>query len=835
MQQLLPNQELFIEQMLEKMHDANTLFWISGKSGHGKTFSIEQVTEDMKKSGYLVLSLTGDSVLAEKEYHPFYMALSKTLPISAEYGLKETLTDYGDNIPKVGKGIASILEFFSKKETVRKKIRDLVLNETEQDIICKLQFLAEHREVVIVCDNINYWDEKSLKLLYFILQNRYTKYDFLSKSIFILLHTSDKDSANANVLCAIKDSIPQDCKLDFPDFKEEQLKKVLDILGYKRSLEEGESELLFSLVNGHIRMLIELIEELNQNHLTLKSAEGKSKEILTSIIQKRLEEYGATGEQIKTTLEYASLLGISFSTYELNKIMHFKGEVFKDIIKRSNEMKFIERQDNKSNILQFAHDIIHEIFHDEISQNGVDYYERIELCLKEIEPGQYIRRSQYAFKAGNTDKAITLAVLNIIKQIREEGGISEEDLNKYEEFFAKEENFFMYDEYIKKMKMGYDLYRKGDYQAALKTLLLIDNIYPVEFLVEKEILCSYCYTKKIDPGYRQEGLIRLEKYATIDKCNDERDLYERVLVRLAISEAHLGNVMVARSIEEKVIYSLNNRINHDEQAKTRFYILCRISNALYDCETAADKMGKAVEYFGSDLKKGKLWKDTKQYYLAQVNYAGVLCLIGKFKESYERNKTILISCQQFSEYPFPRTNIFLNNILISGYLAEQLTVDECINGFKELIDSMIPCAEKLFYISNYAIFLALSGKVEDALFQLQQEVKLQHLNEDKEKIYNYRVAFNSGIYYFLLNDKEKALDILKKLDSQMTALELKDDAIYTERRVSQAIQYISNVGHPVTPIQWENILLQNSSEYQPTPWNYYGKGFAFTTVFNWDI
>ncbi len=835
MQQLLPNEERFINEIYNQMHAANTLFFISGKSGHGKTFSIHQVTQALEQSGYLLVSFTGDSVLSEREYHPFYKALSEVLPFSAEYGPKKVLSDCVDSIPKVGQGVNKILNFLSKRNAAQKKIRDLILNEKEQDIMCKLQYLAEQKDLLFVCDNINYWDEKSLRLLYLILQNRYTKYDFLSGSIFIFLYTSDKKSMNNDLICAIKDSVDKNGKIDFPELKCTEFKDALNILGYKRSLSEKECELLFSLINGHIRMLVELIDELNQNRLTLNSAEGKPKEILTTIIHQRLKDYGATGEQIKITLEYAALLGLSFSSYELNKIMQLKSSLFEIIIKHSNEMKLIERQSEKNNTLQFAHDIIHEIFQSEISENGAEYYERIELCLREIEPGQYIRRSQYAFKAGNMNRAIILAVLNILKQIREDGTISDQDLLKYQGLFAKENSFFMYYEYIKRMKEGYDLYRQGDYEKALKTVLLIDKIYPVEFLVEKEILCSYCYTKKIESCYRYTGLTRLNNYASIEKCNNERDLYERVLVRLTILEAHLGNISAARTAESEIIRSLSNRVNHDEQAQMRFHTLNRISNAFYDCETAADKMKKAVKYFGTDFEKGGLWRNTKQYYLSQVNYAGVLCLNGEFKESYERNEKILALCQQFPDFPFPRTNIFLNNYLISGYLAHQLTVEECAQSFKELVDSLDPCAERLFFVANFSIFLALSGNVREALLRLQQEAKIQDIKEDKEKIYNYRIVFNSGVYQFLLNNKEEALNIFTKLDEQMISVGLKNDEIYAEKRVSQVVQYISNMNFPVTPKQWEDILLQNSSEFQPTPWNYYGKGYAFTTVFNWDL
>ncbi len=83
MQQLLPHEERFVNEIYDQMHAANTLFFISGKSGHGKSVSIKQVTYALEQSGYLLVPLSGDSVLSEKEYHPFYMALSETLPVKA--------------------------------------------------------------------------------------------------------------------------------------------------------------------------------------------------------------------------------------------------------------------------------------------------------------------------------------------------------------------------------------------------------------------------------------------------------------------------------------------------------------------------------------------------------------------------------------------------------------------------------------------------------------------------------------------------------------------------------------------------------------------------------
>ena len=53
-------------------------------------------------------------------------------------------------------------------------------------------------------------------------------------------------------------------------------------------------------------MLVDLINELNRNKLTLNTIEGKPKEVLTEILKRRLVDCGATGDQIKITLEYVN-------------------------------------------------------------------------------------------------------------------------------------------------------------------------------------------------------------------------------------------------------------------------------------------------------------------------------------------------------------------------------------------------------------------------------------------------------------------------------------------------------------------------------------------------
>lgn len=828
---LLPNQEIFLDLLRGKMQLGETLFFVRGISGSGKSISLQKISQDFKESGILPIYFKGDPILVTNEYFPFLNALSETLPFTAEYGLKEVVIDYGADIPKIGGTVTNILKIFSKRNETRVKIRDLSLTEKEQDIICKIQYLAEHNDLIFICDNLNYWDEKSIKLLYLLLGNIKGKYNFLSKCVFLIVYTSNKDCPQKKIVDAIQ-QLSDVNTIEFPVLQSNDFERTLKILGYSGNLSPKERQILFSLVNGHVRMLTELVTELKGNKLALNDLEGKSKELLAVILKQRLEDCGATGEQIKETLEYASLLGLSFSVYELNRILEIEDNVFQRVINRSNEMNLIEKSDCREDILQFAHDIIREIFEKEIGENN-DYYKKIGLCLKEIEPGQYMRRAQYALKAANYRQAYILFALEAVRQIREDGSISELYLENCKKLYGDSANTNIYLKFILLMKDAYCLYRQGNYDSVLNMLQSVNNLYPKELLAEKEILCSYCYTKRIEAGYRAQGLESLRYFGSFENCNSERDIYERVLIRLMILYVHLGDITNARATEKMIVDSLKERFNHDETSRSRFYTINRISTSLYSCAVAENKMKEAVDYFGINYKTG-IWRDIKQFFLSQVNYAGALCLNGKFKDSYQKNDEMMKLMQQFPDYSFPRPNILINNFIISAYLSKQLTAEECKEIYKDFLSTVPLCAERLFYSSNYSIFLALSGDLKGAIQCITEESDLQNFKNDGEQIYNYRVALNTGVYRYLAGQKDNGVEIIKGLKEQMEANTLTGDLEYALLRANKLLT-IMRSEIEVSPIQWEDILLRKESEFQVTAWNYYGKGFVFTTVFNWDL
>lgn len=78
----------------------------------------------------------------------------------------------------------------------------------------------------------------------------------------------------------------------------------------------------------------------------------------------------------------------------------------------------ITEQTETFDYIRFSHDIIREIFKTKVEKYHTDYYNSLALCIKEIKPDQYLRRARYSIKCLNTENAVTLYMLEAVKQMR---------------------------------------------------------------------------------------------------------------------------------------------------------------------------------------------------------------------------------------------------------------------------------------------------------------------------------------------------------------------------------------------------------------------------------
>ena len=259
--------------------------------------------------------------------------------------------------------------------------------------------------------------------------------------------------------------------------------------------------------------------------------------------------------------------------------------------------------------------------------------------------------------------------------------------------------------------------------------------------------------------------------------------------------------------------------------KKRLNIIKRVANSIHNIDVSAVFVKDAFDYFGNSLL------DIRQYYICLENYTTILINQGDFEEAYN------IAVQGFeieksnADIEFPRIQLIRNNYILAGYLSGYLDEDDCIHLYEEMLSEMPIISERLFYNSNLSIFWALKDNPQKAFDILHNEALLHYDTEEKEGLYQYRVVTNTAIYQHLLGQSDVAVRQLNGIRDLTKRL---INGSYFSKRNELLIQLMES-GTVTTGKEWLKKLFSIQPTYQDLAWQYFGLGYAFMAVCNWDM
>lgn len=815
--ELLLYQANFIEKLTDRIYEGSHSILVKGKSGSGKSFTLKRLKDELCKKQYRIIIFDGDYQYDDREYYPFKKAL-----FSEDDSTKELITgcvvEASKEIPVAGNIISYIIKSFVDKKTTT---HNLLLNSEEQNILAKLRQILKNEHIVFIFDNIHWWDRRSLQLLKLLLSNKQIlNAEELIDFTTIFSITTNQTPLHADILKDIIDEAKYEEML-FPTINLIEFKNTL----FKMTLQnftDTQIKLLFNLVNGHLQVLFEVVNEINNRNFDFDTTYENNRQYLSSVLEKRLKEYGADSTQILKTLEYASIIGITFSIYELRNTTKSTENEIKKIISETSKLAITEHTE-KIDYIKFAHDIIREIFKTKVEKYHTEYYNSLALCIKEIRPDQYLRRARYYIKCLDTENAVILYMLEAVKQMRLYGKVLNttfEEMNPILNSLQKE--------YLKLMQEAYSLYSRKKYKEANSKLDLILDIFPIELLAERDILKIRCFSKTMVSNEIQIIINKANDTRRSNTFNDEKDIWERYSQAVMIAFAHLGEITLARDVEEDIFRSLSARINYDDTATKRLNIIKRVANSIHNIEFSAVFVKDAFDYFGNGLSG---IRDIKQYYICLGNYTTILLNQGDFEAAYNIALQGFVIEKNNSDIEFPRIQLLRNNYILAGYLSGNLNEDTCIYLYEEMLLEIPLISERLFYNSNLSIFWALKDNPQKAFDILYNEALQHYDTEEKEGLYQYRVITNTAIYQHLLGKTDLAIQQLKSIRGLTKRL---INGSYFSKKNDLLIQLMENDA-AVSGKEWLKKLFSIQPTYQGLPWKYFGLGYAFMAVCNWDM
>lgn len=356
---MFKSQKEIYDKLNEKISplSSDKIIFLSGKSGVGKSFVINSLKNSIQnRYSSPICYLNGDSVCQNRDYYCFKYALNN---MTIKYEQRKKLTIIASktvsDIPYCGTVSQEILSDIFDRFEIRQKQKNYFLNDDEQDIVYRLNYLFDKKDSLIICDNIQYFDAKSLELLYLLITSEEETFDFLKNCQFLFIYTESGENISPIIKKIIEEKVTVKYKISSIQF--EEIEEVLNVFNCKIHLDNEIKKIIFKLADGHLEVIKQIILQMNDSVSNLDSMAKSSdaKEALDKLITDKLSSLGASGCQISQVLEYASLIGKTFSNSELSQIVELNKQEFYDAINKSNEMELINTQNYYSN---FSHDII---------------------------------------------------------------------------------------------------------------------------------------------------------------------------------------------------------------------------------------------------------------------------------------------------------------------------------------------------------------------------------------------------------------------------------------------------------------------------------------------
>ena len=686
-------------------------------------------------------------------------------------------------------------------------------------------------------EEINTWDKQSLILVKKLIEHGEKSYPLIHKATLILtLSTNAQIDEDTSRLIQV---IQNKCRakiFELPNLNEQDFRYLVDDFEKNQELlnDQDKSELL-EFLHSHSDDNLEEIPYIIKEVSTImqRNSYGVVKKFnLYNTLKDKLSYSNISLEKSEEILEYASLMGSSFSKAELQLLTNLTPDEFQTVIDRVTDIKIIKKIgidifDN----YKFAFCFFQELFRKQASCNSNKYYTRLEEVVNKLYPYKYLRRANYlSYVKEEAPKVQKLYFLSLLSNLR-----NNEEFDPTVQTKLTQENR----ELLELFEDVYDTIRNSNYASAINSLNTIKTMTgDIAKRAEADILLAMCFSKTIDPKKRKESIVLLEKYIGNDELQSiYADIYERILMRLFVMYIHVSELDKANEIYETLLERLELYSQNNTDASIKRHILFRMANTKSNEQISLRMIGIATDFF---KKNQHHRKGIVNYFISLCNFSGTQIENGEYSHACQTVKIAQDLIESHPTIQFPRSHILLNNYLLSSYFTESLTAVECIKEYERITLTMPKNAERLFLISNLSIFYALIDDFKTAYKILSDESKSQIATEDAEGKYNSRVSFNLAIYQFLMGNEKDGIDNIKSYLSSLS----QTIGSEKERDLKRAKDILEKMksGTVYNGEQWLEVLLKDqvirsvkNSQTVAFCDNYRRLGYMFTSLYNWDI
>lgn len=818
---LFRSQAKLFDQLRFELAPQRARVLLRGPSGAGKSHLLEALADYHSDNGKAVVVARGEQGLVR----PLQAFLRATGPASGRLYTKRFVSQAAEAtaraVPVAGTLAGFVTQAITGERTRKRRERLRHLRADEFEVLLHLEAIVQDRDLLLVVDNLQYWDSESLTLLLDMLRANALAEDFsfLERTACIIGITDERVAANADAARAILEHGKWD-EERLPPIELDEVGPALLAFGALGDIPQAELSVIHAITGGHLALLQQLALDLRSllpaGTLNFR---GSPPETLAKLMERRLGNIGPAATVLRTLLEAASVIGESFNRAEIACLTKFEERVLRETLEAAQRIQLLNRIADRH---IFTHEIVRESLLRLLGDNRREWHGALAKCLAVIRPWDYRSRAEHLEAAGEEEAAARIFFADVFQKLRHAWPVANAERNEVANKLAATGQAQPADALLKAHALiGAD---------ALRVLESIPNTGHPNFVAEKELMRAGLIMSSTRTADRTDAVHILEDCLQLE--HQEPELDTRIRLALLSGYVHLARKADARRVDMEVSQILGKYRRYDPACESLLHIHYRKAATVWGAETAADRCRDAVEFFGPQ-NGTDLPRSPRQYFMALCNQSGNLLNCGVIDRALAAATRGIEVYQRFSTFGVADSEKCVNNLVLAAVLNSEMSAAEA----RRLMDQAAQTGKlrrSWIHLSNRAVLSALAGD----LITAERELSMARTEQEKQEVFDayhrYLVGANLAGVWHLLGRSTEARELWTSLEKSLPLVPDLDHRLWRARHDVQLGAF--EVVETGEIREWFNFpQSRRPKEIESAAWNFFGRGFVLSDSQIWTI
>jgi hypothetical protein len=812
------------QRVAEGLRTGSQITVLEGPPGVGKSWLAKDIGALWEVGEGSTVLVEGDLLRADASLYPFAFAMG---------GLPSRWTAIGPAVAGVARagealiGTAGLMtatvQLLAGVQRGRRRDRTMFLGDAEQVVLHDLERLGKKRPLLIIADNLHWWDSSSLAFLGRLRDPRmWDAFPFLAELRVLAVQTPEPYQSVAHPVAhdaLLEPSATETIQL--PRVPRAGFERVLAALGADPPPPADVTDVIHSLSGGHLALAARCANRLAQGEaeVFLSASDGES--FVRTLLTERMRALGAQGRQAMVVLQVAALLGSTFRRAEVCCAMESNERETLKLMRYCRGEGVLEVADGLD---RFVHDIYRQYFLNCGATDNAEVYEKLSDCLRSLRPAEYELRCLNAINAECDEDAACLAIHAAL--LGERDGRPWTDLPPT--ILDTLATAGMGD-VAERLVTALHHLRASRFRDSITTLDQLPRRLPRSLAAEADFMRAMCLMSTRSEQDRANGRLILEGWNGY--VEEEPEIGTRLMLLLLYGLFHLADKQPGWALETQIVRSLSARASVDPAAEDALYTLDRCSGGLHPPDASLVRVREAVAHYGP--KNGCLvLRRPVEYYRCLVNLGAKLIENAAYAEAQTVTAEVAELVDSYGPGVFARADFAYTNQILAEYRVGHLDAAGAVARQQQVVEEHEPADDPFYPQNALAVYLALVGRHAQALEILDRMyVLLVETCNNPEPSMRYLIGVNRCAVRFVGGAGADAHAEWVDLTDVAAASNYTDRDILLRRH--QMLTEVVATAEPMTASAFDTCLLDRHPERLGPLWRNFGHGFVLPALELW--